>query len=424
MAEALNARASATVTRSSIVHADDGTVDGKAAVSAVLDLTQYGDVGGVTSGSVLARVTSGTGKAEIRPPSAVLDIIGATQGSLLYRGDSAWAARTPGAAGLPLVTKGASADPVFEALSLGALAQGGATNGQAIAWNGSAWAPATVGGGSADDWDIVSTADPASPYTASTLTGNSVVKITALAKNLTIEKPTGTFGASKRWFVVFDITASGADRTITWGTGVSLGLGVAPSLVIASGTTARFALYTDDNGSTFRYDGDFALATETLAGRIEVATLAEVNTGTDTGRAVAPDQLAGSYAGTKSAAMQFTSAVGDDHATGDGQAWFIVPANMNGMNLVSVLGVLATAGTTGTADFQIRRVRGGTAADMLSTKLTIDSTELTSATAAAAAVINTSNDDVATGDIIYLDIDAVQTTKAKGGGVVLEFRLP
>ena len=61
---------------------------------------------------------------------------------------------------------------------------------------------------------------------------------------------------------------------------------------------------------------------------------------------------------------------------------------------------------------------------MLSTKITIDSTETSTTTAATPAVINTSNDDVATGDIIYLDVDAVQTTKAKGGAVGLEFRLP
>lgn len=333
------------------------------------------------------------------------------------------------------------------------------TAGQVLTSNGAGALPTfqNASGGSADDWDIVSTSNPSSPYTASTLTGNTIVKITALAGNLTINKPTGTFGSSKRFFVQYVVTASGADRTLTWGSGITLGQGVAPLLVVASGTTSIYTLYTDDNGSNFNYDGDADLsklgtatetsgdyylgydasasniqvrfpvvlaASETVVGKVELATAAEVNTGTDTGRAVHPDGLAASYAGTKAVSLPITALVGDDHATGDGQAWFVVPACLNGMNLVGVVATVATAGTTGTADFQLRRVRSGSAVDMLSTKITIDSTETSTTTAATPAVINASNDDVATGDIIYLDVDAVQTTKAKGGAVGLEFRLP
>ena len=310
-------------------------------------------------------------------------------------------------------------------------------------------------GGSADDWDIVSSTTQSSPYTPSGLTGNTVIKITAQAGNLTLNVPTGTFGSSKRFYVQYIITASGGARTISLGTGMSLGLGVAANLVIASGATLILTFYTDDNGTSFQYDGDldasklasatpaasdlliFAdnsngnalsqatlLASESNAGIAEGATAAETNTGTDTARYVHPDGLAASYAGTKAVSLPITALVSDDHATGDGQAWFVVPACLNGMNLVGVVATVATAGTTGTADFQLRRVRSGSAVDMLSTKITIDSTETTTTTAATPAVINTSNDDVATGDIIYLDVDAVQTTKAKGGAVALEFRLP
>jgi hypothetical protein len=61
---------------------------------------------------------------------------------------------------------------------------------------------------------------------------------------------------------------------------------------------------------------------------------------------------------------------------------------------------------------------------MLSTKLTIDSAEIGSDTALTAAVINAANDDVATNQWIRVDLDAVQTTKAKGLIVTLGFRLP
>ncbi len=64
------------------------------------------------------------------------------------------------------------------------------------------------------------------------------------------------------------------------------------------------------------------------------------------------------------------------------------------------------------------------AADMLTTKLTIDSGETDTSTAATAAVIDTANDDVATGDQIRIDVDAVSTTAAKGLIVELTFQLP
>lgn len=106
---------------------------------------------------------------------------------------------------------------------------------------------------------------------------------------------------------------------------------------------------------------------------------------------------------------------GDNVATGDGQGmFFTVPSFMNGWNLTAVSGVVDVAGTTGTMDVQIRRLRVATPADMLSTKLTWDSTERRTSTAATPAVINTSNDDIATGDDIYIDVDAVHSTPATG----------
>lgn len=116
--------------------------------------------------------------------------------------------------------------------------------------------------------------------------------------------------------------------------------------------------------------------------------------------------------------------VATDGATGDGKTGFEIPLELNGFNLVAVRKTVDAAGTTGTDDTQVRRVRSGTSADMLSTKMTIDSTEASTATAATPAVIDAANDDVVTGDMIYVDQDAVQTTKAKGGVVSLTFAKP
>lgn len=226
------------------------------------------------------------------------------------------------------------------------------------------------------------------PLTASTLDSD----LTALANNSTngLWARTGSGTGSAR-----TLTAGSARVTVTNGDGVS------------------------GNPTV-----DVAAASDTAAGIIEIATTAETNTGTDAARSVSPDGLAGSYAGTEPVSLAPVATSATAWSTGDGKAWFVVPANMNGMNLVSVLGVVHTAGTTGTQDVQFRRRRSGSDVDMLSTKLTWDSTEASTATAATAAVINGSNDDVATGDIIYLDVDAVQTTPAQGGAVALEFRLP
>jgi len=159
----------------------------------------------------------------------------------------------------------------------------------------------------------------------------------------------------------------------------------------------------------------------TTAGKIEVATAAETTTGTDATRAVSPDSLAGSDFGKRVVGIQVFDA-GTDTATGDGKAFFRIPSTLNGYNLVGVAMNVYTAGTTNTTDVQIRNVTQ--AADMLTTKLTIDSTETDTSTAATAAVIDTGNDDVATGDKIAIDVDAVHTTAAKGLYVELTFQLP
>lgn len=112
-----------------------------------------------------------------------------------------------------------------------------------------------------------------------------------------------------------------------------------------------------------------------------------------------------------------------DAATGDGAAYYPIPPELNGANITYVHLWAVTAGTTGTSDVQIARIRSGSPVDVLSTKVTIDSTEQGSDTAATAAVINTSNDDVATNDVLRVDVDALATTKPKGLIVTIGFEL-
>lgn len=108
--------------------------------------------------------------------------------------------------------------------------------------------------------------------------------------------------------------------------------------------------------------------------------------------------------------------------TGDGKFYFTIPEDLNGANLVGVHARVVTAGTTGTTDIQIANVTDSV--DMLSTKLTIDSAETGSDTAATSAVIDTTKDDVATNDLLRIDIDAISTTAPKGLVLRLRFALP
>lgn len=163
------------------------------------------------------------------------------------------------------------------------------------------------------------------------------------------------------------------------------------------------------------------VASTTVAGISELATTAEVDTGTDTSRTITPDALAGSRFGQKTVMIQFAPGA-TDVVTGNGQAYFKIPPSLNGMNLVDLEFDVVVAGTTGTTDFQIHNVTD--AADMLSTVASIDSGETSTTTAATPWVIDTSNDDVATDDVLRIDCDAVATTPPTGAFCYLVFQLP
>lgn len=107
--------------------------------------------------------------------------------------------------------------------------------------------------------------------------------------------------------------------------------------------------------------------------------------------------------------IQLSAASGASITSGDSKGVIRIPSELNGLNLTAVGASCTTAGSSGTTTVQLRRVRAGVSADMLSTALTIDANETDSSTAATAAVINTSNDDIATGDQIHFDVDNVSS---------------
>ena len=127
---------------------------------------------------------------------------------------------------------------------------------------------ATGGGSETNTWALPSAAsNPSSPYTLSSITGSTVQRITGLAGDLTINKPTFSGSApSGRTWVLFQIAAVSATRTITFGSGISHdGIGAAPTFTVASGGLANILLYTDDGGTTWKYPGDYDFATNKAA---------------------------------------------------------------------------------------------------------------------------------------------------------------
>lgn len=95
---------------------------------------------------------------------------------------------------------------------------------------------------------------------------------------------------------------------------------------------------------------------------------------------------------------------------GDGVIGFCVPAWMNGREITSVTAAVHTAGVTGSLTLQVRRRRAGSDVDVLSSALALAGVVTNTSTN-----INTSNDDLATGDMIYIDRDSIHTgTAAKG----------
>jgi hypothetical protein len=109
-------------------------------------------------------------------------------------------------------------------------------------------------------------------------------------------------------------------------------------------------------------------------------------------------------------------------ATGDGKHYIHIDRKLNESNLVYVHAEVITAGTTNTTDIQIANVTQSV--DMLSTKLTIDTGETGSDTAAAPAVIDRTKDNVSENDLLRVDVDAVSSTPAKGLIITLGFEVP
>ncbi len=239
-----------------------------------------------------------------------------------------------------------------------------------------------------------------------TLAGADALTITTTA-GTSVTLPTSGTLVNSAVATLSSLTSVGTIGTGTW---ASTDVGIAYGGTGASTASAAFTALKQ-------------AATSSATGVSELAIASEVNTGNDTARAITPDALAGSNLGEKSGCLAAVES-DTDTAVANGKEGIVIPASLNGMNIVEVVATVHTAGTTGTTDIQVRRRRAGADADVLSTKMTIDTGETSTITAATPAVVNAANDDLNTGDVIYFDIDSISTTAAKGLSVCFTARLP
>jgi hypothetical protein len=235
------------------------------------------------------------------------------------------------------------------------------------------------------------------------------------------------------------------------GAGFNLPHGAAPSSPVNGDiwTTSAGGLYARINGSTvgpfgvggsgtpddtpndndttnpptanWAYDHAALAMSDTVVGHVEAATTAETTTGTSTSLAVTPDGLSGSVYGQKEIGW---SVINSDTVTAvaDGKQAAVVPASMNGMDLIDLTCSVhdLNSAASGTTTVVLRRVRGNTAADMTSTGVTIGYNEYT----ASDETVDTSNDDLQTGDKLYIDINAVTSAAQKGLSCTALFQTP
>lgn len=96
--------------------------------------------------------------------------------------------------------------------------------------------------------------------------------------------------------------------------------------------------------------------------------------------------------------------------TGDKKVGIPVPAELNGMEIKDVIAHVHDKGVTGTTDITLLRRRAGADVDVLSTEITIGDEYH-----ASDGVVNTSNDDLATGDLLFPCVDAIHTGTAPNG---------
>lgn len=164
-----------------------------------------------------------------------------------------------------------------------------------------------------------------------------------------------------------------------------------------------------------------AAASLTAAGKVELATTAEINTGTDTERAMPIDQFVASKRNVRWLVFDLVAPTTDCAAGTNLGGDFVSPiAGTILQSDTTPFYIYATNSTAGTTGNMVVDVNIGGTSIMTTNKLSFDSTEKTTTTSATPPDLTTTA--LAVGDIITIDVDSVHTTAAKGLKVYIGIR--
>ena len=181
--------------------------------------------------------------------------------------------------------------------------------------------------------------------------------------------------------------------------------------------TTAFCETTQDYLKT----AEWVASSTTVAGKVELSTTAEINTGTDSTRAIPVDQFVASKRNIRWLVFNLVEAATDCAVATNIAGDFVSPIAGTVLQSDSTPFYLyatnSTAGTTGTMVVDISF--GGTSI-MTTNKLDFDTTEKTTTTAATPPDVTDTT--LAVGDIITIDIDVIHTTAAAGLTVYMAIR--
>uniref|UniRef100_A0A6H1ZP30 Uncharacterized protein n=1 Tax=viral metagenome TaxID=1070528 RepID=A0A6H1ZP30_9ZZZZ len=194
-------------------------------------------------------------------------------------------------------------------------------------------------------------------------------------------------------------------------------MNLADSLLNADIYSSADIIHTKLDFTGFDADSYVSSGNTTTKGKVEIAIASEVNTGTDTDRAISPDALAGSLLGRKIVeVVPFEAST--DVAVGDGKAYLVISPALNGMDLVYANALTITTGSSGNTTVMIYNVTDSV--DMLDVAITIAS----GANLGTSGTIASATKNVSVGELLRLDIDSVSTTANAGMIAMMEFQLP
>lgn len=265
-----------------------------------------GTLTSIPSGDVLSNITSGSALPVGNSLSSVMDKIGSTQGSILFRSSTGWQALTPGTSGQVLETQGTGANPVWATVSgslpsiapndllanltgstatptgvtLSALLNTlSSTEGAVLYCGASGWTALTPGTsgqvlttggtGAVPTWTTVTGSLPSigSNDLLANLTGSTAaptgVTLTATLDTLTTTQGSVLYRGASSWVPLAPgtsgqvLTSGGSAANLSWTT-VSGGGGSSTTLNKQTGTT--YTVQTTDAGAVIRFSSASGVA--------------------------------------------------------------------------------------------------------------------------------------------------------------------